>query len=158
MRWRGLRVFAQAVKQEIADLQRHGLEVEVAWRFPLPGFVLSGDQPVVNRVQPAVRFSEIENEFFVPSGFFAPSLAWDWQKWDVGIRVGILSGLDITLEYARHDMEFWNGRSLHPDDSAGAVLGGATTGRQVRPFAAVAPVCAWSLAFHIGFLERDAQQ
>ncbi len=49
---------------------------------------------------PAVRYSEIDNDFRNHPQTPSPSLAWDWKKLDSGLRVGILSGVDLTLEYA----------------------------------------------------------
>ena len=37
-------------------------------------------------IQPAIRFSRLENDFRAPRGFVAPSFAWDWDKWDFGLR------------------------------------------------------------------------
>ncbi len=113
----GLKLFAQGISQEIAGLKRDGVEVELAYRVPLPGLFASGDSPVVNWLQPAVRFSSINNQFSAPAGFIAPSFAWDWRKLDAGIRVGIVRGVDFTLEYAHNDMILANGTKLHPDET-----------------------------------------
>lgn len=113
----GLKVFAQGISQEIAGLKRDGVEVELAYRFPLPGLFASGDSPVVNWIQPAVRFSSIDNKFSAPAGFVAPSFAWDWRKLDTGVRVGIVRNVDLTMEYAHHDMILADGTKLHPDEA-----------------------------------------
>jgi hypothetical protein len=102
-RWGGLSVFGQGVRQEIAGLVRHGYEGEVAFRFQLNGLFLSGETPVLNWVEPVVRISRIDNDFDSVPGFVAPSFWWDWGKYDVGVRVGILRGVDLTAEYTRHD-------------------------------------------------------
>jgi hypothetical protein len=115
----GLRFFAQVVDQDIAGLRRSGYEVEMAYWAPLPGLFASGDTPVVNWIQPAVRFSRINNKFgFQPPVDLAaaPSLTWDWTKLDLGVRVGIVRGIDFTVEAARHDMILTSGRKLHPDE------------------------------------------
>lgn len=96
-------IFGQAVKQDIAYLWRQGYEAEISWRIPLPGLFASGDQPVVNWVEPAVRISYIENLWVTPPGFVAPSMGWNWRKYDYGVRFGIVRGLDLTAEYARND-------------------------------------------------------
>ncbi len=108
-------VFGQAVKQDIAYLWRQGYEAEVSWRIPLPGLFASGDQPVVNWVEPAVRVSTINNLWLNPPGFVAPSVSWDWRKDDFGVRVGIVRGLDATVEFARNDVAVRNG-FIHPDE------------------------------------------
>jgi hypothetical protein len=107
--------FAQAVKQDIAYLWRQGWEAELSWRIPLPGLFASGDQPVVNWVEPAVRISYIDNLWDNPAGFVAPSTGWDWRKYDYGLRVGIVRGLDLTAEYARHEATTRRG-FVHPDE------------------------------------------
>ena len=95
---------------------RRGFEAEAAWRIPLNGLFASGDQPVFNWLQPAVRYSTIDNRFEAPLTFVAPSVAWDWAKLDLGLRLGILRNLDLTLEYARHDVKTREG-TLHPDEA-----------------------------------------
>jgi hypothetical protein len=110
-----LHVFGQAVKQTIAYLWRQGYEAEVSWRIPLPGLFASGDQPVVNWVEPALRVSYIDNLWVNPPGFVAPSVSWDWRKYDFGLRVGIVRGLDLTAEFARNDAVVRNGL-IHPDE------------------------------------------
>lgn len=110
-----VRLFAQAVKQEIAYLWRQGYEAELSWRIPLPGLFASGDQPVVNWIEPAVRISTADNLWETPPGFVAPSTGWNWRKVDYGFRVGIVRGLDLTAEYARHDATTRRG-FVHPDE------------------------------------------
>lgn len=107
--------FGQAVKQDIAYLWRQGYEAELSWRIPLPGLFASGDQSVVNWVEPAVRISNIDNLWENPPGFVAPSVSWNWIKYDFGVRVGIVRGLDLTAEYARHDATTRRG-FVHPDE------------------------------------------
>jgi len=108
-------VFGQYVRQEIAGLVRSGYEVEASYRFPTNGLFALGDQPWLNWIQPAVRVSRIENDFENPPGFLAPSFGWDWTKIDFGVRVGIVRNVDLTVEYARHDMRT-RAAVLHPDE------------------------------------------
>lgn len=112
----GMKLFAQGIWQDIAGLKRDGVEVELAYRFSLPGLFASGDSPVVNWAQPAVRFSTISNHFSAPTGYVAPSFAWDWRKLDAGVRVGIVRGVDLTVEYSHNDVVLSNGGRLHPDE------------------------------------------
>ncbi|MCL4807920.1 MAG: hypothetical protein KJ062_09035, partial [Thermoanaerobaculia bacterium] len=84
-------------------------------RFPTNGLFAVGDQPWINWIQPAVRVSRIDNDFDVPAGFLAPSFAWDWTKLDFGLRFGIVRNVDLTVEYARHEMKVW-AQVLHPDE------------------------------------------
>ncbi len=109
----GLRLFGQYVWQDLAGLKRQGFEVEVAYRIPLNGLFVSGDSPVVNWIQPAVRYSSIDNKFSGPSTFVAPSFFWDWTKLDAGLRVGIVAQVDLTVEYERSQMTL-----LRPQDHA----------------------------------------
>jgi hypothetical protein len=113
----GLRVFGQLVWQTLAGLDREGVELEVAYRFPLNGLFASGDTPVINWIQPAVRYSEIDNKFSAAKTFVSPSFFWDWVKIDAGVRVGIVRGVDLTLEYARNEMRLLNGSKLYPDEA-----------------------------------------
>ncbi|HEY3351223.1 MAG TPA: hypothetical protein VGM13_15720 [Thermoanaerobaculia bacterium] len=107
--------FGQAIKQDIAYLWRQGYEAELSWRIPLPGLFASGDQSVVNWIEPEVRVSYIDNLWENPPGFVAPSTGWNWRKYDYGVRVGIVRGLDLTAEYARHDATTRRG-FVHPDE------------------------------------------
>ena len=75
-------LFGQGVKQSIAGLEREGYEVEASVRIALPGLFASGDQSVVNWIEPAVRVSYIDNLFDLPAGFVAPSFGWDWRNHD----------------------------------------------------------------------------
>jgi hypothetical protein len=108
--------FGQGVKQSIAGLGREGYEAELSVRIPLPGLFASGDQSVVNWIEPAVRASYIDNLFDLPPGFVAPSVGWDWRKYDFGFRVGIVRGLDLTVEYSRNDAITARRGVLHPDE------------------------------------------
>jgi hypothetical protein len=108
-------LFGQVVKQSIAGLEREGYEIEASVRIALPGLFASGDQSVVNWIEPAVRVSYIDNLFALPAGFVAPSFGWDWRKYDFGFRLGIVRGLDLTAEYARNESTSRKG-VLHPDE------------------------------------------
>ncbi len=105
IRWNGLGVFGQFVHQDIAGLVRRGLEAEVAWRFALPPAMAIEGSQLFTFVQPVVRYSELDNDFTGPKQFPSPSFWWDWKKIDVGIRIGIVRGLDLTLEYSSNDIE-----------------------------------------------------
>src|SRR5262249_53918783 len=104
----------QIVDQTIAGLRRSGLETEIGWRAEVPGFLL-GETPVVRWVQPTVRFSMIDNHFEAPPLYPAPSVAWDWRKLDLGVRVGIIPGVDAVAEYAYNDVSTHPGK-LHPNE------------------------------------------
>ncbi len=105
----GLSFFGQYVDQEIAGLPRTGLEGELAWRFDLPLWLSIGDRQLFTFVAPAVRYSELDNDFRNPPRTPSPSLAWDWNKLDAGLRVGIIPGADLTVEYADHEFTLGNG-------------------------------------------------
>jgi hypothetical protein len=112
----GLRVFAQYVDQEIAELPRSGFELELAYRFGLDGLFVVGETPIGEWIQPVVRYSSIDNEFTAPREFPGPSVAWDWNKLDVGIRIGITRNIDVTVEYARNTAKRAAG-NIHPDET-----------------------------------------
>lgn len=96
----GFSFFGQYVDQELAGLPRTGLEGEVAWRVDLPLWLSIGDQQLFTFVAPAVRYSELDNDFRNPQRTPSPSLSWDWVKIDAGLRLGVISGVDLTVEYA----------------------------------------------------------
>jgi hypothetical protein len=96
----GLSFFGQYVDQELAGLPRTGIEGEVAWRFELPLVWAIGERQLFPFVAPAVRYSKLDNDFRNHPQTGTPSLAWDWEKLDAGVRLGIFPGTDLTLEYA----------------------------------------------------------
>ena len=88
---------AQYTAQTLAGNDRYGWEVEAGYRIPLNlGFVES--------IQPAVRASAIGNNFTI-ADFPAPSIWWDWRKYDGGVRVGLKHGIDVTAEYTKHKVD-----------------------------------------------------
>jgi len=96
--WHDATFIAQFTKQNVAGLQREGWEGELGYRFPLAlGWIES--------IQPAVRASGLTNRF-VGNALIqpAPSMWWQWTKFDGGVRVGLKSGLDVTVEYTRHNI------------------------------------------------------
>lgn len=96
----GFSLFAQYVDQEIAGLPRTGLEAEAAWRFDLPLVLSIGEHQLFPWIAPAVRYSKLDNDFRNPARTPSPSLNWDWEKIDAGLRLGIFDGTDLTMEYA----------------------------------------------------------
>jgi hypothetical protein len=100
----GLSFFAQYVDQEIAGLGRKGLEGEVAWRFELPLFASIGGQQLFPSIAPSFRYSKLDPDFVnpPPGRTPAPSFAWEWEKTDAGIRIGIVPGTDLTIEQAHN--------------------------------------------------------
>ncbi len=101
--------FAQYVDQKLAGLPRTGLEGEVAWRFDLPLVWAVGDRQLFTYVAPAVRYSKLDNGFRNIPPTPAPSFAWDWEKLDAGLRLGIFTGVDLTAEYAINHFILGNG-------------------------------------------------
>jgi len=96
--WHAATFIGQYTAQTIAGLDRSGWELEAGYRFPLA-------MGPVESIQPAVRASGIDNEFGPVPGFPAPSIWWNWQKYDAGLRVGLKHGLDVTIEYTQHEVE-----------------------------------------------------
>ena len=100
----GLSFFGQYVDQEIAGLARQGYEGEIAWRFELPLFASLAGQQLFPSIAPSFRYSKLEPDFLnpPPGRTPAPSFAWEWEKTDAGIRIGIVPGTDLTIEQAHN--------------------------------------------------------
>ncbi len=103
-----LGTYVQVVDQEIAGLKRRGVEADLGWRVEIPG-ILVGETPVIRWIQPALRVSFIDNRFEAPAAYPNPAVAWDWHKYDAGVRIGVVPGIDITFEYSRNDMKTTDG-------------------------------------------------
>ncbi|MDZ7791604.1 MAG: hypothetical protein U5L08_14140 [Xanthomonadales bacterium] len=110
-----LSLFGQYVDQEIAGLPRSGFELEAAWSFNLPLIWAYDGRQLFSRIQPAVRFSRLDNDFANPDITPFPSGAWDWEKIDIGLRLTILPSLDLTAEYADNRM-FTSGGTVGNDE------------------------------------------
>ena len=100
---KGFGLFFQYVDEDLASLPRTGIEVELGYAFE------TGDMGDPNAlftfVEPVIRYSRLNNDFIAPPTYVAPSVAWDWTKIDFGFRMGITPNIDLTLEYAFHDIE-----------------------------------------------------
>jgi hypothetical protein len=95
-------MFFQYVNEKAAALPRQGVELEVGYSLVLGD---RGDPGALFTViQPVVRYSNLDIDFKAPRGFVAPSAVWDWAKIDVGARVTVLQNVDLTVEYAFHDI------------------------------------------------------
>jgi hypothetical protein len=115
-RYGGWRLDSQIVRQDIASLVRRGFDAEISFHVPLPGLFLVGETPIGNWIRPVLRVSIIDNLFDAPVTYPALSVDWDWRKYDVGVRVGLLRDVDLTVEYSRHDMIVPTVGTLHPDE------------------------------------------
>jgi hypothetical protein len=113
LRFGGLSAWGQVVHETLAGLPRTGVEVEAGWRIVLGD--LADPRDLFPAIQPVVRWSRLVDDFRAPRGFVAPSFAWDWDKFDAGVRVTILKRLDLTLEYAHHDVGA--ARTIHHDEA-----------------------------------------
>jgi hypothetical protein len=111
-----IRVFGQGVHQDIAGLVRKGYEIEAGYVFDTHGLFLLGESPAINWIQPVLRVSSIGNDFVTPHEFNTPSMGWDWKKYDIGVRVGIVRNIDLTAEYARNSAKYEDDEKLHPDE------------------------------------------
>jgi hypothetical protein len=105
----GFCFFGQYVDQDLAGLPRTGLEGEAAWSFDLPLVWSLGQQQLFPYIAPAVRYSKLDNKFRNPKVTPSPSFGWDWEKIDAGLRLGIVGGTDLTLEYANNDFILGSG-------------------------------------------------
>lgn len=113
----GFSAFGQYVDQEVAGMDRSGYEGELAWRIELPLAWAIGGRQLFPSIQPAVRYSYLKPEFAGPSARYpASSVRWEWTKLDYGVRLGILQGIDLTIEFADHEMTLANGRKISNDE------------------------------------------
>jgi len=113
--WRKVSLIAQAIRQRVAGLDRSGYELETGINWPLTiGPVIRGRQ-IVSSIQPALRVSALINHFRGPPTFVAPSLFWDWTKIDLGVRIGLVENLDLTIERAVHTIDA--PRKLEPTET-----------------------------------------
>ncbi|HVS03869.1 MAG TPA: hypothetical protein VMT16_13970 [Thermoanaerobaculia bacterium] len=112
----GVTLFAQYVDQELAGLPRTGWEVEAAWSIELPvRWALAGQQ-LFPFVAPAARYSRLDPDFANHPLTPVPSVSWEWDKLDAGVRLGIVPGTDLTLEYARNRFILKSGREAENDE------------------------------------------
>jgi hypothetical protein len=112
----GLSFFGQYVDQKLANLPRTGIEGELAWRFDLPLNWAIGDQQLFTFVQPALRYSKLDNKFRNNPQTPAPSFGWDWEKLDYGVRLGIVPGVEVTAEYADNSFILGSGATAHNNE------------------------------------------
>lgn len=113
----GFSFFGQYVAQEVAGMDRMGYEGEAAWRFELPLAWAVGGRQLFPYLQPAVRYSYLEPEFAGGSPLYpAPSVRWEWVKLDYGLRLGIVQGVDLTIEFADHEITLASGRKVSNDE------------------------------------------
>jgi len=104
------------VRQDIASLVRRGFDAELGAGFRLPGLFLVGEPPIGNWIRPVLRVSIIDNFFDAPITYPTLSVDWDWRKYDLGLRFGVMRDVDLTVEYSRHDMIVPTVGTLHPDE------------------------------------------
>ncbi|MEM7482414.1 MAG: hypothetical protein AAF481_14660 [Acidobacteriota bacterium] len=114
---RGFSLFLQAVDQDLAGLERTGLEAEAAWRFDLPVRWAVGGRQLFTHIAPAVRFSSLDPDFGNPRMGPLASFTWQWQKIDAGVRIGIVPGAELTIEHAANEFELASGRTVSNDET-----------------------------------------
>lgn len=96
--WRSLTAIVQFTRQDAAGLERQGEEAEIGYQIPFGrGLLVS--------VQPVVRWSGLQNDFVgVGTRYPAPSVWWNWTKWDFGVRIAFVHNIDLTIERTRHNI------------------------------------------------------
>ena len=82
-------LFSQYVKQDVANLDRDGFEIELSYVFNTP-----------ITITPVIRYSELNNNFSTDPRFITPSLQWDWRKIDYAINFDITDNIRLIAEYA----------------------------------------------------------
>jgi hypothetical protein len=119
--WSGFSLFGQYVDQELAGMDRTGWEVEAAWRIELPLVAAVGGRQLFPHLQPALRYSVLEPEFAGGGPFPGPSVRWEWTKLDAGLRIGILAGIDLTIELQDNTMTLASGAEVSNDEWLGTL-------------------------------------
>jgi hypothetical protein len=94
--WGNATAIAQMTWQNVAGLEREGWELEAGYRWAMT-------LGPIESIQPAIRVSNLDNHFVGHPEFPATSVRWDWRKYDMGVRVGLTHGLDVTVEYTTHE-------------------------------------------------------
>jgi hypothetical protein len=106
----------QFTKQLFAGLHRQGEELEVGYQVPFSFGPSVGGESLVQGIQPAVRWSALQNDFKGPRTFVDPSMWWNWVKIDYGVRIGFAKHVDVTAERAKHVIVV-PGARLRPDET-----------------------------------------
>jgi hypothetical protein len=106
--WHGLTTIGQFTKQLFAGLYRQGEEMEIGYQIPIR-------TRLIPSIQPAVRWSGLQNFYKGPREFVDPSMWWNWVKVDYGVRIGLPHNSDLTVERAKHYIVA--PRELHPDET-----------------------------------------
>jgi hypothetical protein len=109
--------FGQYVEQDLGGLKRIGYEAELAWRFDLPLVAALDGRQLFPSIQPAIRYSKLDPEYRPAPRSPSPSFAWAWEKWDFGVRMTILAGLDVTVEHAKNDFILGSGAKRNNDET-----------------------------------------
>jgi hypothetical protein len=117
----GLALFAEYVDQLAAGLGRTGIEAEAAWQVELPLAFAAGGRQLFPHLAPAVRYSKLHNRFYNLQPTPEPSLAWDWEKFDGGVRLGIWGEIDLTVEYAYNRIFLSSGQAIHENELLGTL-------------------------------------
>ena len=112
----GFSFFGQYVDQDLAGLPRTGWEAEAAWRFDLPLVWGVAGRQLFPSIAPAVRYSALDNHFRNPKMTPSPSFAWDWEKTDAGLRLGLIPNLNLTVEYAKNTFTLATGAKQHNNE------------------------------------------
>lgn len=92
-------LFGQYVDQDLAGLDRTGYELETSYTFDLPLRWAAGGRQLFPWIALAVRYSKLDPDFTLDPMYPAPSVGWDWEKIDAGVRLAVVRGLDVTFEY-----------------------------------------------------------
>jgi hypothetical protein len=85
----------------------------------MPWVLAIGGKPFLSTITPALRYSELSPEFtgnkfqqsedpdqMIPEDLVgrdiypAPSVWWDWRKWDAGLNFALVPGMVLTVEYS----------------------------------------------------------
>lgn len=91
--------FIQYVNQDTAGLKRDGAEVELSYAIT--------NIPHIIALTPVIRYSQLKSHYAINSAnianYPAPSVTWDWKKYDIGVNLDVIKSLRLTVEYAVND-------------------------------------------------------
>lgn len=98
-------VFFQGVYQDVGGLKRRGVELEFSHALNGPTLIGNSFGKWIPFITPVIRYSAIDPDFSGDPRYPAPSVEWDWQKFDVGLRLSLLHGFRLSAEYAFNRFE-----------------------------------------------------
>lgn len=104
--------FLQWIHQDLAGNERDGLELEISYLLDMSS--VFNDRMM--GISPVVRYSKLDPDFVGDPRFPAPSVWWEWEKWDIGVRIHVNTQWDLTIEFSRNEF-IRGGREEQQDET-----------------------------------------